>query len=278
MSYLKQAREKLGLTQTAAATRLGIGRQALNRLEMGRAVATPAQACSLRELYGVAVLSTDDVEAGRRLLDRAGVRAYELEPVNPEPWRAAWKYWGGRMRVEPEVWQWLSQFMPADSSHECYGWGQFAARGARPMLGNPVQWGFDQHVLVDRLGNLLGARLLPALSFQSEDVDFVLWPQVWVCTGDHTFCLDGLVFFRVGDRRYWLVLELDGKGHNGSGDAFRRAQLQMMEVRISGDEIRAGRAFELFLERAAEAIRVGPPAAAPGFKTGWRRGRGARSV
>ncbi|MFN8609815.1 MAG: helix-turn-helix transcriptional regulator [Vulcanimicrobiota bacterium] len=272
MSYLKQAREKLGLSQTEAAGRLQIPRQQLNRLERGKALATSAQAASILGLYGVAALSSQELERGRRTQERTGLRPFEFEQVNPEPWRAAHKFWGHRITLEPEIWRWMSHFIPADSSHECYGWGQFGARGARPLLGNPVHWGFDQHVLVDGLGRLLAARLLPALGYESPERDLVIWPQMWMCTGDHTFRVDGLVFLRLGKRRHWLVLELDGKGHNAAGDEFRKAQLAMPEVRLTGEEIRAGQFFELLLERVRQAPEQVPPPP-PAFKSGWRGGR-----
>lgn len=196
--------------------------------------------------------------SGRRLCDRADSRPYRLDAVNAEPWRTAQKFWGGRMaraKLDETVWEWMCHYLPGESSHECYLWGQVQCAGGEPFLGNPLVWGFDQHVLVDRLGKLLGVRILPGLVYKRGDLEIVFWPQVSVRTEKHTFRLDALIFVRKGKKRYWLVGEIDGAGHNGQGDAYRSEQLQMMEVRISGEEVRSGRAWDLLMERIEACIR-----------------------
>lgn len=252
MSYLRQIREARGWSQGEAATNIGMNRQYLIRLEQGRALPTAAQALKMASCYGAPVSSEAMMVSGRRLCDRAGSRPFSLEAVNPEPWRAAQKYWGGRMASEgldPLVWEWMCHHLPGESSHECYLWGQVQCAGAQPFLGSPLMWGFDQHVLVDRLGKLLGVRILPGLIYQQGDLEVILWPQVSLRTDKHTFRVDALVFVRKGRKRFWPIVEVDGSGHNSTGDAYRSGQLQMMEVRLSGEEVRGGKAFRLLMER-----------------------------
>ncbi|MBN9417391.1 MAG: hypothetical protein J0I12_18230 [Candidatus Eremiobacteraeota bacterium] len=154
-----------------------------------------------------------------------------------------------------DAWEWMREFLPADSACECRAWCQCAAAGAKPFLGNPHQWGFDLHPVVDRQNRLLGARVLPGLCYSKGEVDVMIWPQVCLRVDDrHCYRVDGLVFFRCGRQRYWLVLEFDGDGHNYRSDVYRMAKIGLPEVRISGEEIREGKTFSLLLERAGRAL------------------------
>ena len=252
MSYLKELREARGWSQDEAATRIGMNRQYLIRLEQGRALPTAAQAQRMARCYEAPVSCDAMMVSGRRLCDRADLRPYRLEAVNRAPWRAAQKFWGGRMakaNLNPQVWEWMCHHLSGESSHECYFWGQMQCAGAESFLGNPLVWGFDQHVLVDRLDKLLGVRILPGLAYKRGDLEIVFWPQVSVRTEKHTFRVDALLFVRKGKKRFWMILEIDGAGHDASGDAYRSQQLQMLEVRLSGEEIREGKAFQLLIER-----------------------------
>ena len=96
--------------------------------------------------------------------------------------------------------------------------------------------------------------MLPALTYKGRDRFFIFWPQVSLRIGETTFRLDGLMFYRRGAVRYWLVVEFDGAGHDHSKDPYRSGQLGMMEVRITGEEILQGRCFALLIERAEAEI------------------------
>lgn len=258
MSYLKAIREAVGWTQSEAAQKIGMNRQYLIRLEQGRALPTAAQAMRMALCYGAPVSCDAMMVSGRRLCDRADSRPYRLEVVNVEPWRTAQKFWGGRLakkKLDPLVWEWMCHHLCGESSHECYFWGQVQCAGAQPFLGNPLMWGFDEHVLVDRLGKLLGVRILPGLVCIQGDLELIFWPQVSLRTEKHTFRADALVFVRKGKRRFWMILEIDGPGHSATGDAYRSQQLQMLEVRLSGEEVRQGQAFGLLMERIEACIR-----------------------
>ena len=203
------------------------------------------------------VLCNDHLLDDRDLREQSGVRPFDLERVNPDNWRAAMRYWGSSLRklnIGRDTWDWMSTFLPSDSTRECYGLGQVALAGAVPAVGNPHQWGFDLHVVVDRFGKLLGARMLPGLAYTGPDGYFVFWPQVSLRTAKTTFRLDGLMFYRRGSERYWLVVEFDAEGHNFVKDPYRTAQLGMLEVRISGEEIRQKKTFALLTERAEAEI------------------------
>lgn len=255
MSYLQQARAKRNLTQAEVSRRTGISRPQLQRLEAGQVVASSEQAEALRQLYGIPVLEANNVIDFSEMRRRAAINPYLPDPIDPQPWKTAREAWARKVKLAPEIWDWMSQFLPADSARECFGLGQCAAAEAKPFLGNPHQWGFNLRVVVDRHGKLLGARVLPGLSYSKDDIDLVIWPQVCLRIDDrHCYRVDGLVFFRKGRRRLWLILEFDGEGHNYSGDAYRSVKIGIPEIRITGEEIKLGQTFALLLQRAEEAM------------------------
>ncbi len=263
MSKIQKARDERGMSQIEVSRRTGISRPQLQRLEAGLVLATPEQARALRELLGVVVLESKNVIDFSEVRRRAGIHPYALDPVNPLPWKTAWESWG-TLGLSSEVRDWMSEFLPADSARECSGLGQCAAAGAQPFLGNPHQWGFDGHVVVDRQGRLLGARVLPGLCYSKDDVDMVLWPQVCLRIDDrHCYRVDGLMFYRHARKRCWPILEFDCEGHDFRRDAYRSVKIGLPEVRITGAEIKARQTFALLLQRAEESMVRSSCAGAP---------------
>ena len=251
MSNLQRAREKRNKTQIIASSESHISRATLQRLEAGQLLASTEQAKLLRDYYKVPVLEARQVIEQSEVRKIAGLAPYVLDPVNPGPWNVAWDSWGKSLNLARDVWEWMREFVQADSACECRGWCQCAAAGAKPFLGNPHQWGFDLHAVVDRQLRLLGARLLPGLFYSEGEIDLAIWPQVCLRVNDrHCYRVDGLVFFRYGRHRYWLILEFDGDGHNFTSDKYRNAKIGLPEVRINAAEIREGKTFSLLLERA----------------------------
>ncbi len=277
MSYLIKVREAAGLSQLDAARQLGVSRQFLARLEQGHALPSREQAAALRGFYGVPVLEADCLlDRGERRL-RARLSPYALLPVDPTPWRTAWQDYGytlQAMGLDPDVWRWMSHFLPADSARECYSLGQVAALGARPMLGNPNHWDFLDHVVVDHLGMLPGARLFPGLLYTCADTELWLWPQTRLRIDARSwFRLDGLLSYRKGSRGYWFDYEVDAKGHDFRGDSYRAERLGLLEVRLTGEEVGSGKAAQLLLERIEARIsaHLSNPAALRSAPTRMRR-------
>ncbi len=282
MSYITIARDKKNKTVTQASAVLGCSRQYLSRLEQGKALATPEQARAIRDYLGVPVLEARHVSKFADLQREVGLRPFEVEQVNPDPWRAAYSCWGRSLSeagLSLSKFDWMSHFLPGESSHECYALLQLALAGWQEFLGNPHEWGFDLNPITDRSGRLLAKRLLPGLIYRGEEEDCILWPQVTMrIDSRHAFRLDGLMLYRKSGKVYWPAVELDGGGHDARKDPYRSEKLGMLEVRISGAEIRQGKVFELLLERAAEAVRLQAEPApkpavrllAPGRGTGWR--------
>lgn len=249
MKYLQTRREELNLSQLQVAQAAQMSRAHYQRIEGGHVLASSDQAHALEMVLGVPVLSEKHLirPSDRRDMSRAPL--YRVEDRSRATWMQASRLWGLH-GVDPALWTQISRFFETGSARECSGLTQIAAAGAELRLDSPLLWGFDRHVLVDHHDRFLGAAHLPCLLYDKEKVTFALWPQVRLRPADVTWCLDGLLFFRLGAQRRWLDMELDGGGHDPRNDLFRAYQLQLPEVRITGEEIGTGEVFRLLLERA----------------------------
>ncbi|MBN9420578.1 MAG: helix-turn-helix transcriptional regulator [Candidatus Eremiobacteraeota bacterium] len=253
MSYLQKTREERDKSQNEVSAETGVSRQQLHRLESGEVVASAEQAEALRKFLGIPILESKHVVDFSEMRRRSGIRPFLLDKVDPQPWKTARSNW--KLRVSAEVLDWMSQFLPADSARECYGLDQCVEAGAQPFVGNPHQWGFDALAVVDRLGKLLGARVLPGLAYSEKELDIVLWPQVCLRVDDrHVYRVDALMFFRYGRKRFWLIVEFDCEGHDSRRDAYRSGKIGLPEVRINGEEVRLRKVFSLLVERAKAAV------------------------
>lgn len=249
MKYLQTRRVELGLSQLEVARSARMSRSQYQRIETGHLLASAEQASALEAVLSVPVLSEKHlIRAGdRRDMSRAPL--FRAEDRSRATWMQASRLWGLH-GVDPTVWTQMSLFFETGSARECSGLTQIAAGGASLRLDSPLLWGFDRHVPVDQHDRFLGAAHLPCLFYEQEKITFALWPQMRLRPADITWCLDGLLFFRRGAQRRWLDLEFDGGGHDPRNDLYRAYQLQLPEVRITGEEIKAGEVFRLLLERA----------------------------
>ena len=150
----------------------------------------------------------------------------------------------------------MRNMLRCDSAIEALAWILLSVAGASTFVGNPHQWGFRKHPLVDGLGLCLGERVLPGLHYEKDGIAFWLWPQVSLRPRDLAFRVDALMLFVEGGRIRWLVVEIDGDGHVSTNDQFRKEQLQMGEVRIQGRDIKAHRMLELLIQEARRAESV----------------------
>ena len=242
----------MNLAQAEVARRCGMSRQRLCLIEGGRALPTQKQAVLLAGALGLgAVPCVEDIRSDKKV---GRLRPYTFDPVNQERWNSAGKFWERLFRKLPAGrLAWMRNMLRVDSAIEALAWILLALAGATPFVGNPHQWGFRLHPLVDGLGLCLGERVLPGLHYEKDGVAFWLWPQVNLRPKDVTFRVDALMLFIEGDKCRWLIVEIDGDGHVSINDLFRQEQLKMGEVRILGDDIKARRMLELLIQKARVA-------------------------
>ncbi len=252
MKYLADRRDTKKLTQLGVAQAAGMSRAHYQRIESGLALASAEQARALEAVLGVPVLSEKQLIRSKERLELCRAGLLRVEDRSRATWAQAARNWGFR-GLDASTWSQLSFFFESGSARECGGLVQLAAAGAKVRLDSPLLWGFDRLVPVDQNDRFLGAAHLPCLVYDEEKVTFALWPQFRLRPADVTWCLDGLLFFRHANSRRWLNLEFDGGGHDARNDLYRAYQLQLPEVRITGEEIGAGEVFRLLMERAPVA-------------------------
>ncbi|MBN9415871.1 hypothetical protein ABS71_09185 [bacterium SCN 62-11] len=252
MSYLQKRREELDFSQTKVAQSSGMSRAHYQRIEDGRCLPGPEQDSALEAVLGIPVLSERHLiqASERRELSKAGL--FVAENHSRSTWQQASRSYG-MQGLDQKTWSQLSFFYHTDSALECSALAQLVAAGAEIRLDSPLLWGFRHNLPVDAHDRFLGAAHLPCLLYRKGSVTMAVWPQFRLRPSDVTWRLDGLVFFRDSSGRRWLALEFDGRGHDARLDLYRAHQIQLPEVRISGDEIVERRVFELLLERAPSA-------------------------
>ncbi len=244
MNWQQQARQAKNLKQVGLAEKTGISPQRLCKIEKGQVLPTPEQSEILAKELGLGgAPSSADLILDRKLQGMRNHRPFELEVHNQERWKVALKAWSARilrLKLNPRILGWMRLLIRVDSAIEALFWMLVAAAKAQVFLANPHFMGFRQLPIVDSQGLCLGERLLPGLYLESATRKIWIWPQVNLRPKDIAYRVDALVLIVEGDSSRWLVLELDGQGHNGAKDAFRREQLGMAEIRLSDKEIREG--------------------------------------
>lgn len=251
MNWLQQARDEKNLKQGQLAEKTGISRQRLCKIEKGTVLPTRAQSEALaRELGLGGVPCSEDLLLDRHTQTLPKHRAYEFEAHNQERWKVALKAWAMRIRslkLNPRTLGQMRLLLRVDSAIEALYWMLLAAAGATVFVANPHAMGFRLHPIVDSQGFCLGERCLPGLYLQKGNRKIWIWPQVNLRPRDITYRVDALVLSVEGETRRWLILELDGQGHNFARDAFRRDQLGMSEIRLNEREIKEGDPLQALL-------------------------------
>lgn len=244
MNWQKQARQTKNLKQVGLAEKTGISPQRLCKIEKGQVLPTPEQSVILAKELGLGgVPCSDDQVLDRELQSLRSYRPFELEVHSQERWKVALKNWSARvfgLKLNHRVLGWMRLLIRVDSAIEALFWMLLAAAKAEVFLANPHLMGFRLQPIVDSQGFCLGERCLPGLYLESKTRKIWIWPQVNLRPKDITYRVDALVLIIEGENWRWIVLELDGQGHDAAKDAFRKLQLGMPEIRISEKEIKQG--------------------------------------
>lgn len=105
---------------------------------------------------------------------------------------------------------------------------------------------------------MVGDLRVPALELELGDLRLLLLPQVSIQViarareglRVRTLTVDFLVKAVLGGRASWLVLEVDGAGHDARGDRERSQQLGLPVLRMTTEDV----ASEQCLDRLAERL------------------------
>lgn len=249
MNWLEQLKNAKGLKQAELARRTGVPRQRISKIETGTVLPTRAQSEALSQELGVdGMPCSDDVLSDKQMGTVSKRRPFELETHNQERWNVAFRIWNKKISaLDRRQVTWLRQLIRVDSAIEALAWLLLLAAGFKPFLGNPHQFGFRLHPLVDTLGACLGERMLPGLYLQNKGLSIWIWPQVHLRPKESAFRPDALVCIASGATCRWCLLEIDGNGHNSAKDRFREEQLGMNEFRFTQAQIENGSFLEILL-------------------------------
>ena len=251
MNWLQHARELKNLNQSRLADQTTISRTRICKIENGTALPTRAQSEALaKELGLTGVPCSDDLVSDRQMQSLHKRRPYELELHNPERWKVALTAWAtriGRLKLPARTLGWMRILVRVDSAVEAFFWMLLAAAGGEVLLANPHNMGFRLQPIVDSKGLCLGERVLPCMYLEKNGKKMWIWPQVNLRPKDIAYRVDALILIIQGDSRRWVILELDGQGHNPTRDLYRQEQLGMPEIRITEKQIKEGDPVGLLL-------------------------------
>ena len=144
-----------------------------------------------------------------------------------------------------------------DSGHEYYFWLMLLGLGGLPRWFSPLKAGYRTHSIVDRrTGRVAGDLRHPCLLLEAAGAKLLLFPQVTLQTRKGQYRLDALVCVKVGQRRFWVDIEIDGGGHDAKFDLQRQRILGLPTLRFNEADLRRSDFSELFKERMTSLIKA----------------------
>lgn len=250
MNIFHLLKKRLNLKTQKIAEQTGLSRFSWRRLETGQNLPSPQQAASLERICGHALPTTAHLITSERMrlfeTDR-----YQLPPVTPGPWMRL------KSRIFPShpCWRtldWAQQLIACESDLEAKGLWPFIQAGAKPVMANPHELGFDLHPIVRADDRALGSRVLPGIANFEGDIPYAIFPQVRLRTPTIPARLDGLVWYKVYDFTGWVDMEFDGAGHNSANDPRRTQALQLPIIRITQQMIDSNLVLQTFLNQCRQ--------------------------
>ncbi|CAN0421412.1 unnamed protein product, partial [Phaeothamnion confervicola] len=125
---------------------------------------------------------------------------------------------------------------PTDSCWEAVVLLLLAILGAARVTARPLEERYFRHTILHPLDGLPAGHLrLPALILEFKGRLLLFFPQVVLNVSG--FKLDLLVGVRRRDRPSWSNIEIDGEGHDASGDRYRTDAVGLPTLRYKPDDI-----------------------------------------
>lgn len=236
MDNFRKRRDDLGYSQPKLAEVADLSAQRICDFEVGRALPTTDQARRLETTLGIVGLPHQGEVLSERVVKRLSrARPFELPAVNAESWQRMERYYRNQLdalHVSEGDRQWIIRNLWADSGVDGLGVFSLVAAGARRCWGSPPGFGYRGHGVVDRNGQALGERLLPALHWVTEEFESVIWPQASLQNARGSYRVDYLALVKRVRRTFWRVAEVDGPLHDQDRDEYRSRLLQVTPFRV----------------------------------------------
>ena len=155
--------------------------------------------------------------------------------------------------LSPQVKALLNEY-PADSGWEAAVHLFLVAAKAEFVRVRPQEEGFYQHVVLHPFDEMPAGHLqFPAFSLEWRGRLLMFIPQVKVKAEGYNFDLDFLVGLRRRRQPHWVNVEIDGEGHDSSGDPFRTRCVNMPTLRYRPPHIRSKDFLEVVLNAILES-------------------------
>lgn len=266
---LKETRTRAGRTQEQNACDTDIDRRRLSAFERGLASPTPQEREQLIESGHLDPEARHEERAARSYKTRWRQKRLTMYRKSDFPLEArisaAVKIFGplatqrlmrlGDGEQHAAYMHFLSNAV-VDSGLEMYAWLSLAASGAQPIWLSPASAGFRKWAVINPVNQeVLSDARFPAVEFQVSGVPAIAFPQITVSVRNSFYRMDALVGLRLGNKRVWLDLEIDGAGHDGTFDAEREERLGLVTVRVCKAELLENDLLCL-LERKLEALKI----------------------
>ncbi len=149
------------------------------------------------------------------------------------------------------------------SAEEAFFDLRLLAASARCVQASGLRAGFRQRPIIDpETGHVVGDLRVPALELELGGLRLLLLPQVSIQviarTPDgirvRTLTVDFLVKAVLDGRASWLILEVDGAGHDGRGDRERSQQLGLPLLRMTTEDIESEQCLDRLAERLLQLL------------------------
>ena len=246
-NQIKERRIALDLTQAELGARIGRSHKRISEFELETRAPDPEAKIALCRVLNLPAFSTETELLPALCRHLVKPRFY----VRPGERSTEHRLWAARTRA-PE---WahrindclvpkrkaLLNLCASDSCWEALILAHLMATSARQVSVQLLAEGYYQHVVLHPTDRLPAGHLrFPALSVQWGEESLLFVPQVPLRTMEGAeFTPDFLVGVRGKGPSKWIDLEVDGEGHDGSGDRYRMNLLGMRTVRYRPAQIRA---------------------------------------
>ena len=262
MNNLRKARKLAHLTLKQLSTLTSIDWRRLSEFELGKRWPKPEEAKAIEKALGVVI---NWGEKRRRPRPPVSVVApfRTAPPGLPKPDRPAKVRLESARQRHPALYlrlytridkqhRWFLHQVASDSYLEIIGWMQLLARGFTPYVSGCLAFGFRHCPVVHPVSrDQIPDAGYPMLSFAADDLDLVLFPQLYLRPRQRSWRVDALACAHQNGRRLWFVLELDGRGHSNEDGQDKEQEVALPFLRFATSDVIAGD----FPRRVLAAIR-----------------------
>lgn len=254
---IKRYRKRRDWTQVALAKAVGLDHRRISEWERGREWPQAFDLSKVADAFGIAIatlIKGTDWGSESRVSGFSRVfSSPRWKPSKSRVGESAQRFYRARLDF-PELTRRLDQAIDESPHKESARLGEtllpllssreallclhlFAARGWVESLA-PQLCGYISKPVIDPESKaVVGAIPLPALGVYLGAVPHLLFPNISIACGPSYFTLDFLVGVKKNRGVEWKNLEVDGEGHDSTGDRERARALGLPQCRVNVEQL-----------------------------------------